>query len=205
MEEIISEESDIQEEPKKEERKQKKREIERDLRYWVYRGLGIGGGVIAIITIFLPWFQITGGSIFTITPLYINYNGLFMYFWDYSVAMTLDYGFIAILIMMDMSFALIIISTILCSLTLSRKPSSMIMIIICLTFLTFGISVMMMSLIPGQFPFFGVSGSVTWGFSIGWFLLFPAMFFMLFFRKLVITEKEEFHQEWKQKIKEMQD
>ncbi|MHA1269603.1 MAG: hypothetical protein ACTSPY_07415 [Candidatus Helarchaeota archaeon] len=180
-------------------------EIEKDLRYWIYRGIGIGGGVIAIITLFLPWFQVIGSSIITITPIYVYYNGIFIYFWDYYTVMGINESLLPIIIMMDICFALIILSSILCLLTISRAPSSILMILICLTFIAFSVPFIEMGVITGYFPFFGATSTGLWGFSSGWFLTFLAFILSMFFRKLKTTQKDEFRQEWKQKISEMQD
>ncbi len=180
-------------------------EIEKNRKYWIYRGLGIGGGVLALITLFLPWYQVIGSVLLTITPIYIYYNGYYMYFWDYYVAINIDYGFLVIIIAMDICLALIILSTIYSLIKLSRAPSSMIMTTIILSFLFFSIPVAVMSILSNSFPFFGFDGVNLWGFTIGWFLLIPAMILSMFFRKLVINKKEKIQKEWKEKVKEMQD
>ncbi|MBD3229305.1 MAG: hypothetical protein GF329_14065 [Candidatus Lokiarchaeota archaeon] len=183
-------------------------ELEKDIKFWIIKGLAISGGVIAVITLFLPWYQISGSYLINITPIFINYNGIFLFFWDYYKAMGIDFGFIPILVMMDASLILIVLSLLLNIFTLSRKPSSMIMIIIVVSFVIISIAVIMMGITPFNFidfPFFGSSGGILWGFSIGWMLLFLALFLTLFPRKLILTEKEKFKNQIKQKIEELQD
>ena len=195
-------------------KKKEKKPFYRDPRehpyYWLYRGLGITGGIILIITLFLPWYCINLGQIITITPLYIYYNGIYIYFWDYILAGRILEPLMLFLIIMDVTFVMIILSVLYSLFKCSRLPSMMTAVIIGISFLGYGIGFeFVIHSNPSNpdinFPFFGVLNGYYWGFSIGWFLLFLSLALTLFFRRLVHTFKKEFILTWKQTVKEMQD
>jgi hypothetical protein len=179
----------------------------KDIKYWIYRGLGIASGIIMIITLFLPWYQaILTGLNLSISPILIDINGYIVPFWGYMNLLGIYDEFIPFLAIMNINFTLIIVSIIFSFLKITRAPSSLLMVVIILSFIGIGATSLFSVFDSGLFfPFFGFYGSQIWGFSGGWILLFLALFLTLFSRIRVPSEKEKFKREFKQKIKEMQD
>lgn len=186
------------------------KEIEKDRKYWITKGLLISGSILAVITFFLPWYQVSGSYQVAIAPLYILYNGNTLYWFGlFNPSLIFAYytWVVPIIIIDYVIYSLIITSLVLSIFRLSRKPSSMIMIIIVTSFVIISITILSTGIIPfsNTIPFFGISGSLLWGFSIGWFLLFISFFLTLFTRKMIHTEKEKLKKQIKQKIQEQQD
>lgn len=179
----------------------------KDTNYWIFRGLGIAGGIIMIITLFLPWYQaIISGLNLSISPILISINGYIVPFWGYMNLLGIYDEFIPFLAIMNINFALIIISVIFSFLKISRGPSTLLVVIIALSFIGIGATSLFSVFDSGLFfPFFGFYGSQIWGFSGGWILLFLALFLTLFSRIRNPSEKEKFKKEFKQKVSEMQD
>lgn len=178
----------------------------KDINYWIFRGLGIAGGIIMIITLFLPWYQvIISGLNLSISPILININGYIVPFWGYMNLLGIYDEFIPFLVIMNINFALIIVSIIFSFLKITRGPSTLLLVVIVLSFIGIGATSLFSVFSGFSFPFFGLYGSQIWGFSGGWILLFLALLLTLFARIRVPSEKEKFKKEFKQKVREMQD
>jgi len=192
-----------------------------NVEYWIYRILGMSGGVIAIITLYLPWYSIvSSGLTYTITPFYIS-NAMsvdVIYYWDfYSVVTDFFSGdliSLISLIVITICYPLIIIASILSILKVSRTASTLLITTIVVSVFLIGamaivgsqLGVIPYNIIPQMsIPFFGMDGNDIWGFNIGWFLSIFGAFLTLFVRRLDKTKKEEFDELWKEKVKEMQD
>ncbi|MHA1229050.1 MAG: hypothetical protein ACTSRP_00380 [Candidatus Helarchaeota archaeon] len=165
--------------------------VPKDLKYHIFKWIGFSGGILAVISLFFPWYQISGDILFSITPIYLNYGGLTYYFYDYAIVSPEMYP---ILVMMDISFGFLVLIGILSVYSIfnpSRAIGNLLMILLVLSFFIYPFGIMYGIFNGSGFPIFGLTMTRVYGLSTGWFLALIGFILSLFIRRIKPNKKEK--------------